>query len=311
MGRVYEGICVNEMTHETRQVAVKFMFEDLPNDSIERARREASIRIKNEYLIEMIGFLEVREFSESRSVVHYHVVSELLQGVSLSDFLNGKNTDYRGKEVEFVKRCREEYSTDPESFARRVVRNVLSGLIALHDAGYIHRDIDPSNIMLTSDGHIKLIDFGIAKKIDVIQDSINKNDVTRIGSIVGKPKYAAPEICIGDIAHQNVTTDIYAVGILLFQLICGHVPFDGSANDIIQMQLKNKLPVNEIRNPSLRAVVRRATEKQQKKRYQSALEFRSSLDKSGHFTQKYVIVFAVIAVIGLIVGSLIQILWGN
>lgn len=299
MGRVYEGICVNERTHQSRPVAIKFMFEDLPSHAIERARREASIHLKHNNLIEMLGFIETFDSTGTGQVRHYHVVSELLHGVSLSDVLKGKNVDFKGQKVDYVMKCQQKLAKEPEEFAKDIVRNVLAGVSVLHDKGYIHRDIDPSNIMLTADGHIKLIDFGIAKKLDSINIS---SDHTQIGSIVGKPKYAAPEICLGDIASQNVTTDVYAIGILLYQLICGHVPFSGSANDIIQDQIKKDVPVGNIRNKALRAIVKQATEKQQQNRFQSAAEFRLALDTEVTPKKLSVPQIAAIAVGGLLAG---------
>ena len=295
MGRVYEGICVNERTGDTMPVAVKFMFDDLPAHAIERARREASIHLQHENLIEMLGFIETHD----NATPHYHVVSELLHGVSLSDVLKGKNVDFSGHQVDFVMECQEKLAKEPEEFAKEIVSNVLAGLSVLHDEGYIHRDIDPSNIMLTTDGHIKIIDFGIAKKIDSVRTD---SEHTQIGSIVGKPKYAAPEICLGDIANQNVTTDIYAVGILLYQLICGHVPFSGTVNDIIQAQIKKNVPVSNIRDKALRAIVKQATEKQQQDRFQSAAEFRLALNDVSDSKQLSNTVIAILALVGLALG---------
>lgn len=302
MGRVYQGVCINENTRESKPVAIKFMFEDLPAYAIERARREASIQLKNDNLIEMLGFIETRTMTDAGVVNHYHVVSELLHGVSLSDMLKGKNVDFEGHGLQYVADCQELRMKDPEAFAKEIVNHVLAGLTALHDAGYIHRDIDPSNIMLTSDGHVKLIDFGIAKKVDDIAGFADGGEFTQTGSFVGKPKYAAPEICLGDIKHQNKTTDIYAVGILLFQLITGHLPFDGPTNDIVQMQLKSKMPVSEITNPALRKIVKQATEKQQEKRYQSASEFRVALESETESKSLSNAVIAGLALAGLALG---------
>ena len=103
MGQVLKGVQVNEANGVRRDVAIKFLFEDLPAHAIERARREASIQISNENLVEMFGFIEVVENPESaRPIKRFHVVSELLQGVMLFDLLNGKTTDKNGQEVPFA-----------------------------------------------------------------------------------------------------------------------------------------------------------------------------------------------------------------
>ena len=218
MGQVFKGICVNERTGVTRPVAIKFMYDDLPPQAIERARREASIQLRNDNLVEMLGFIEIDETTALGEVKkHFHVVSELLTGVSLSDIFEGKTQDRDGEDVAYAVKLQQDFKNDPEHFAKIIVVNVLSGLMALHDAGYIHRDIDPSNIMVTTDGHIKLIDFGIAKQMNTLTTS--DKALTVAGKFMGKPEYAAPELALGDIQHQNQTTDIYAMGILLYQCI--------------------------------------------------------------------------------------------
>ncbi|SEN39907.1 Protein tyrosine kinase, partial [Prevotella sp. ne3005] len=99
MGQVLRGVMVNEKNGVRQDVAIKFLFEDLPVHAIERARREASIQIHNENLVEMFGFIEVIDGNGTK---RYHVVSELLQGVMLFDLLNGKTTDKYGNEIEFA-----------------------------------------------------------------------------------------------------------------------------------------------------------------------------------------------------------------
>lgn len=278
MGKVYKARCVNENTGAIRYVAVKFMYSDLPPYAIEKARREAAIQFKHENLIEMLGFIE----TESKSVLgevehHYHVVSELLEGVSLDSMFEGKLTDQQGNFVPFAEKLYKDYHQDVNHFSIEIVKNILSGLMTMHDAGYIHRDIDPSNIMITADGHIKLIDFGIAKKVKSL--TTNDKHLTQAGQFIGKPEYAAPELVLGAINEQNQTTDLYAVGILLFQCIVGHVPFEGDRSEILQKQLHSNLPLNLIKHKGLRKVIEKATEKSRAKRYQSAAEFRVALDQ--------------------------------
>ncbi len=277
MGQVFKGTCVNEHTGATRPVAIKFMFDDLPQHAIERARREASIQLRNDNLVEMLGFIEIAERTQFGDVkMHYHVVSELLTGVSLSDLMEGKTTDRDGVSVPFAEKLLADYQNDSEHFARTVVMNILSGLMALHDAGYIHRDIDPSNIMITQDGHIKLIDFGIAKQMNTL--TTNDKGLTVAGKFLGKPEYAAPELVLGDIQHQNQTTDIYAMGILLYQCIVGHTPFEGPRHEILEQQLKTKLPLTAVHNKQLRKIIAKACEKKQDLRYRTSAQMRVDLE---------------------------------
>ena len=277
MGQVFKGTCVNEHTGATRPVAIKFMFDDLPQHAIERARREASIQLRNDNLVEMLGFIEIAERTQFGDVkMHYHVVSELLTGVSLSDLMEGKTTDRDGVSVPFAEKLLADYQNDSEHFARTVVMNILSGLMALHDAGYIHRDIYPSNIMITQDGHIKLIDFGIAKQMNTL--TTNDKGLTVAGKFLGKPEYAAPELVLGDIRHQNQTTDIYAMGVLLYQCIVGHTPFEGPRHEILEQQLKTKLPLTAVHNKQLRKIIAKACEKKQDLRYRTSAQMRVDLE---------------------------------
>ena len=278
MGKVYRGVQVHEDTGMKREVAVKFMYSDLPAHAIERARREASIRLQHENLVEMLGFIETQERDELGQVNRrYHVVSELLIGVALDDLLDGKLTDQDGNRVAFAEKLYAEYQKDPYRFALFIVKNILSGLIMLHDKGYVHRDIDPTNIMLTADGKVKLIDFGIAKQMTSLTS--NDKSLTVAGVFMGKPEYAAPELVLGDINAQGKPTDIYAMGMLLYQCITGHVPFEGDKSDVLNQQLHKKVPLASITRKDVRAIIAKATDKQRQNRYQSAAEMRVDIDR--------------------------------
>ncbi len=274
MGQVRRGIRVDSSNGMRSEVAIKFLFDDLPPSTIERARREASIRIHNDNVVNMLGFIE----TEENGIKRYHVVSELLRGVMLYDVLNGTYTDSEGKPVELAQKLIALRSSNPEVFAMTVMKGVLSGVMALHDNGYVHRDIDPSNVMITSNGKIKLLDFGIAKRLD--PEAVPEQQKTTAGVFMGKAGYAAPELVLGDVSNQNETTDIYALGIMLFQLLTGHLPFEGAANDVMQMQCKSKMPLKEISDKSLRKIIEKATEKKQADRYRSVSGMRVALEEA-------------------------------
>lgn len=276
MGRVYKGFQVNPKTGTRLPVAVKFLYEGLPQNALDRAIREASIKIKCENLVEMIAFIQTEQPSPyGTPIKHYHVVSELLEGVMLHYLLQGKTTGINEQPIAYAEELDHLRQENVEAFAIEITKKVLSGLMYLHDAGYVHRDIDPSNIMITSDHKIKLIDFGVAHKMEAQADG---PALTHIGSFLGKAEYAAPELILGDTPHQNATTDIYAVGILMYQLLTGKQPFTGSLQEVMQMQREEELPLDQIRNKKLRDIVNKATQKRQSERYQSAAEFRAALD---------------------------------
>ena len=132
--------------------------------------------------------------------------------------------------------------------------------------------------MITNDGKIKVIDFGIARRMG---GGSNLPSVTSAGSFLGKVEYAAPELVLGDINHQNQTTDIYAIGILLYLLITGQLPFVGEMNEVMKMQQNKKLPLKNIKDKKLRKIIEKATEKAQKDRYQSAAAFRVAIEDIG------------------------------
>lgn len=278
MGKVYKGWLCSESNNMRREVAIKFLYCDLPPHVIARARREAAVQLRNDNLIEMLGFVETSGKDEiGQPVVRYHVISEYLHGVTLDKLLEGHVCDHTGTVIPFAQELHGKFLNDSYKFALTVVRNLLSGLMALHDAGYIHRDIDPSNIMITSNGKIKLIDFGIAKRIN--GNSTKESSYTIDGQFIGKPKYAAPELVRGLVDSQNTTTDLYAVGILLYQLLVGRVPFDGEMAEVLEMQLTKKMPLHNVKQKQIKDVIRIATQKKRSQRFQSAAEFRVAVDK--------------------------------
>lgn len=305
MGRVFKGRSFDKKSGITRDVAIKCLYEDLPDHVIARARREASIRLRNDSLIEMIDFIECDgDGSNGSTQKTYYVVSEYIDGVSLDEFLDGKLKNKDGVVSAEIESLYALYKKDSCDFAIKVVNKVLAGMMALHDANYVHRDIDPSNIMIDTHGGIKLIDFGIAKKISTINTGDKQYTVN--GQIIGKPFYAAPELVTGDVKNHNSTTDTYAIGILLFHLITGHVPFKGAIHEVIDKQLHSNVPLKEIQNRAVRAIIEKATNKRQTLRYRSAAEFRVALESvdlsrgngGGRGAKVAIACIAVLAIVG-------------
>ena len=279
MGVVYKGFKIYEATGNRSVVAIKAMFDGLPAEVYERAEREASIRLRNDNLVEMLGFIseiEIDPYGMQKN--KYYVVSEYLNGVVLSDLLTGQFKDKDGIEIPYAKQLYTDYVSEKEKTSIEIIRCVLSGILALHDKGYIHRDIDPTNIMVTDEGTIKLIDFGIAKYVRSL-GTIDKS-LTSTGKFIGKAEFASPELVLGDVKSQGYPTDIYAIGILFYQLLVGKLPFTGSKYEVLQMQLNDKVPVKHIKNPLLAKIVKKATEKNKSDRYSSVAELRVEIDKA-------------------------------
>lgn len=279
MGVVYKGFKIYETTGNRSVVAIKAMFDGLPTEVYERAEREASIRLRNDNLVEMLGFISEMEIDPyGMQKKKYYVVSEYLNGVVLSDLLTGQFKDKDGIEIPYAKQLYTNYVSEKEATSIEIIRCVLSGILALHDKGYIHRDIDPTNIMVTDEGTIKLIDFGIAKYVRSL-GTIDKS-LTSTGKFIGKAEFASPELVLGDVRNQGYPTDIYAIGILFYELLVGKLPFTGSKYEVLQMQLNDKVPVKHIKNPLLAKIVKKATEKNKSDRYSSVAELRVEIDKA-------------------------------
>ena len=310
MGRVFKGYRVVERTGERMPVAIKAIYENIPERVVERARREANIQLDNDNLIRMYGFVETvtQLEGDTKCKVHYHVIMELLIGVTLEDIMNGVTSDQNGMQIPFAAEIYSQYTQNRDAAVVRIMKSILSGLMALHDNGFIHRDIDPSNIMLTIDGKIKLIDFGICKQI-VSLESLDKA-LTATGVFMGKVNYAAPELVLGDVRSQNYTTDIYALGVLLYQLCTGHLPFTGTDQDILSANLRKSLPMGDVRRSDFKKIIRKATEKVQSKRYASVAELRVDLERiSTNGTNggngKLGIIVGVSVVVILIIGAVL------
>lgn len=312
MGIVYYGHCVEEKTGNSKEVAIKALHPNLPQEVYTRAEREASIRIKHDNLVEMLGFISVLETNHlAESTYRHYVISEYLNGIELSDLLIGRFDGIKNSNGEFARDLYHKYIKDNEATSLYIIRSILSGVLALHDKGYIHRDIDPGNVMVTSDGCIKLIDFGIAKKLN----SLGTNDklMTATGIFIGKAEYASPELVLGDVKNQNCTTDIYALGILFYRLLVGRLPFDGTQYEVLECQKKKKVPVKHIRNKEYAKIVRKATEKLQSRRYSSIAEFRVAIDAAEKHrpnifvnTCKYVAIVITLIAIGFGIKQIIN-----
>ena len=156
-----------------------------------------------------------------------------------------------------------------------IAKQVCEGLAEAHHFGVVHRDLKPQNIMVDEDGNARIMDFGIAR-------SIKAKGITGAGVMIGTPEYMSPEQVEGKEVDQR--SDIYSLGVILFEMVTGHVPFEGDTPFTIGVKHKSERPRNprELNSQlpeDLSRVILRCLEKDKAKRYQTAGELRADLEK--------------------------------
>lgn len=196
MATIYAGID----TRLDRSVAVKIMHAHLANDEafvsrfIKEAKATAALSHPNIVSIQDQGWNE-------GGPPAVFLVMELVEGSTLRDLLHQSGS----------------FSTDQ---AMRFITPILSALAAAHQLGIIHRDIKPENILISNDGRIKVADFGLARNTSLAQTMTAESSV-----VLGSVSYLSPEQVQRGIADAR--SDVYAIGILLFEMLLGRKPYDG------------------------------------------------------------------------------------
>ncbi len=160
--------------------------------------------------------------------------------------------------------------------AGEMLNQIAGALQSAHDNGIIHRDIKPSNILLRDEHYAYLADFGLAKALE------GGSELTQTGALLGTPEYMAPDLADGP---ATTSSDIYALGVLLYQMVAGRVPFTGETPVSIYMKHVREQPLppsfyNSSIPHSIDQVVLRALEKDPQRRYQSAQELADAFEQA-------------------------------
>ena len=158
--------------------------------------------------------------------------------------------------------------------AVHLTRQIGEGLSKAHERGIVHRDVKPANLIVTSDQVVKILDFGVAK-------FQRKTRFTSPGSVIGTPAYMSPEQASGKAVDHR--SDIWSVGIILFEMLTSHLPFEGDSDLSLMYAIvnENAFPLNKFRgdiSTDIQKIIDRSLAKDQQERYQSIKEFLSDLD---------------------------------
>jgi WD40 repeat protein/predicted Ser/Thr protein kinase len=171
----------------------------------------------------------------------------------------------------------------PQPESARLTRQIALALQEAHDRGIVHRDLKPGNVMLTTKGDPVVMDFGLAKRVADAEADGKEAKLTRDGAVMGTPSYMAPEQVRGEVDRIGPHTDVYALGVMLFEMLTGRTPYQGSLGMIMgQILMAPVPPVTEFRpdaNSQLDAICRRAMAKEPGDRFPSMTAFAAALDE--------------------------------
>ncbi len=250
MGVVYEGYD----PIIARRVAIKTVRIPDPDDveaqeDLARFQREAQAAGR----LSHPNIVGVFDTGEADGVAY--IVMEFVAGATLKSFLD------RGDRF-----------TVPD--VARIMTELLNGLAYSHANGVIHRDIKPANVMMTDNGQIKLADFGVAR--------IESSSMTQAGTMIGTPSYMSPEQFMGQTVDAR--TDLYSCGVLMYQLLTGEKPFEGSVTSVMHKVLNTEPPAPSALSvavpAALDAVVAKAMAKRPEDRFDSASAFSDAIKQA-------------------------------
>jgi len=255
MGAVFKA----EHPTLNRIVIIKRLTLSTNRDFIERFKREANIMMdfRHEHIVQVYD-----HFKEDNA---YHIVMEFVDGITLEQLIADRR---------FI----------PNQAAILIFNQICHALKYAHDQNVLHRDIKPANILISREGVVKLVDFGVSATLD----AGDEDTLTRAGMTIGTPSYLAPEQ-IANARNRDKRADIYAAGVLLYEMVVGRRPFQGGFTPeiIVQIEKGKYTPPGKI-NPKIwigiRRIIRQAMHHRVKKRYQ---DFGTVITKLSPYLKRY------------------------
>ena len=256
---VYKGL--NIQTRE--EVVVKVLKREFASNPmyVARAHRESQIKLVHDNIVEVYDFLKKGKL--------IHVVTKFIPGKNVQEIIDANNKE--GKKMQPAR-------------AIQIAKEALAGLEVLHSQyrAVIHRDIKPSNIIVDNHtGIAKIFDFSVSKIVG--ESTGDDRKLTGIAMQIGTPAYLSPEQAAADNDRINESTDTWAIGLTLYEMLTGHLPFAGSSLHPHQALLSKPLPTHPAIPKPLYEVIRKSVSVEQSDRYQSCREFIKAL---GNLSQK-------------------------
>ena len=252
MGTVWRAIQLSTK----REVALKLLEGKRLTSDRARVRFEREVMLSAQLTHPNIA----RVYDSGLLRGQYYYVMELVEGVHLDEYVRSNKLD------PLAILC--------------LMHKVCHTVEFAHDLGIVHRDLKPSNILVTSDGEPHVLDFGLAKACD--GDDWNVT-ISLDGEVVGTPAYMSPEQAAGCLKDIDERTDVYSLGVILYQLLTGHLPHDMSGT---KYQVLKRVIEEEITDPCLEAkpidaklgsLLRKACAKDIKERYRSVRQLGDSI----------------------------------